>query len=93
MMKWVLGVVAVEALTEILIHGRPFEWFRKFMGKWDFTKELIQCGWCLSAWIAFGVFGIIMAGWGIILIPFVIHRLSNVFHFGVMILREIRWRK
>lgn len=93
MMKWILAIVATEAIVEIILHGYPFQWLRKLAGKWTFTSELFGCGWCLSVWVGAAMFAVVLAGGWIILVPLAIHRLSNVFHFLVMILREIRWRK
>lgn len=90
-MKWILAVVATEALVEILIHGYPFEWLRKLAKKTTFTGELFSCGWCLSVWIAAGVFIVVYLGFAIVLVPLVIHRLSNYLHYIYGILRRIRW--
>lgn len=93
MIRWILAVVAVEAIVEILIHGRPFEWLRKIMEKREFTKELISCGWCTSCYVAVFVCVIILLHYEILLVPFAIQRASNLFHFLFGILRELRWKK
>lgn len=90
-LKYALAVIATEAVVEIVLHGRPFAWLRRLMAKRDLTNELFNCGWCLSTYVAAAMFAVVLSGWWIALAPLAIHRLSNVFHFGVMILREIRW--
>lgn len=76
----ILAVIATEAVTEILLMGEPFEWLRRLMFRHDFTAGLFSCGWCLSVWVATGLFVLATFLSPVILIPLVIHRLSNVFH-------------
>lgn len=80
----ILGVVATEALTEILIHAEPFDKPRDWlMEKIDFLHKLLSCGWCLSVWVALLVFAVILKGWWIVLVPIAIHRMSNYLHDAV----------
>ena len=76
----ILIAIATEAVTEILLAGEPFEWLRRIMFRHAFTADLFSCGWCLSVWVATGLFLIASLISPIILVPLVIHRLSNVFH-------------
>jgi len=93
-MKWILAIVTTEAVVEILIHSELLDKPRQYLmnHSWFFQK-LFSCGWCLSLWIAAAVFGIVSAGWQIILVPIVIHRASNFLHLGYGLLKQIRWRK
>ena len=76
----ILVTIATEAVTEILLMGEPFEWLRRLMFRHSFTAELFSCGWCLSVWVATGLFLLATLVSPIILMPIVIHRLSNLFH-------------
>jgi len=89
----ILGVIATEALTEILLHSELLDRPRKFISKLPFLEALFSCGWCLSFWVGGVVFGIIILGLDIILLPIVFHRLSNFLHYGFSILKMRRWRK
>jgi len=92
-MKWILAIIATEAITEILLHSDLFGKVRGFLSKFWFFNELFVCGWCLSFWVAIFVFILILKNLEIILIPIVIHRLSNYFHYCYGILRNFRWRE
>jgi len=76
MIKFILAIIAVEAITEILLHSELFGWLRKGLSK----IKVFDCGWCLSVWVAMFVFAIILLGLEIVLVPIAIHRMSNVFH-------------
>lgn len=77
----ILGVVATEALTELLIHAEPLDKPRDWlMSKVGFLHKLLSCGWCLSVWVALLVFAILWKGWWIVLMPIAFHRLSNYLH-------------
>ena len=93
MLKYILSVVLIEALTELVVKSGFFEPIRKFFFKrkdrWFFnwTNSLLDCGYCTSVWIAFFVlttfilldnFYVNMVFYGIIL-----HRLSNGLHFVI----------
>ena len=73
-MKWLIAIVAVEAVVEILIHSELFGWLRRL------NIPLFNCAWCLSVWIAAGAFGLIAVGLWWLMIPFAISRMSNLFH-------------
>jgi len=79
-LKIALLAIAIEAVVEILLESELFEWLRAIMRKTDFTAALISCGWCLSVWVATGLFVIT---WYVTPIPAYIlaaHRLSNLYH-------------
>ena len=80
-MRWIVAVITVEAVVEILVHSPLFARLRRL------APPLFECGWCLSVWIAVAAFGLVVAGLWWIMIPFVIARISNVFHEIFMRLR------
>lgn len=92
-MKWILAVIATEGITEILLHSNLLEKIRTRLSKFWLFSEILSCGWCLSLWISIFVCSLIFLHLEIILVPIVIHRLSNYWHFGYGILKKIRWRE
>ena len=84
---WLLIIIAVEAITEILIDGVIFFKFREwiFNSKITFLTIIFSCGYCLSVWVSMGFVYFLPSITGI-LIPdliiktFALHRLSNVYH-------------
>jgi hypothetical protein len=90
--RWIIGVFAVEAITEIIIHSELLDRPRNALKKIWFFDKLLSCGWCASFWTAVIVFGIISAGWQIILVPIVIHRASNFLHLVYSWIKKNRWR-
>lgn len=84
---WVTAVIAVEAVTEVLVDSSIFFNFRVWVSKWSkFFGELLSCGYCTSVWVA-GVFALIIPlnvvdsrCVNLILCWLVLHRLSNVLH-------------
>jgi hypothetical protein len=92
-MKWILAVVATEAIVEILLHSELLDKPRQYLmnHSWFFQKVL-SCGWCLSAWIGAAMFAVIMLGWQIILVPIAIHRGSNFLHLIYSWINKNRWR-
>jgi len=89
----ILGIISTEAITEILLHSELLDRPREFLLKLPFFKGLFNCGWCLSFWVALFVFGIMLLKLHIILLPIVLHRLSNYLHYFYGILKMKRWRK
>lgn len=84
---WILTIIAVEAITEIIVAGSIFEKPRAYiLAKNNFFSDLLACGYCTSVWIA------IPFGWAlpgtitsyiivdIIIKTFALHRLSNYIH-------------
>jgi len=87
LITWVLAIVAVEAVTEILVAGAIFDVPRAhLLAKQNFFSELIACGHCTSVWVAasmawalpgtFTSFIVI----DILIKTFALHRLSNYLH-------------
>ena len=83
---WFLAVVAVEAITEIIIASVFFAPLREFVWNTRFTllHKLFACGYCMSVWIAAGVAWVIpwptASLFGYFILLFALHRLSNLFH-------------
>ena len=87
MISWILCVVAVEAVTEIVVTSEIFLRLRNFIAKIsDFFGGLVGCGYCLSVWIsasiAWALPGVVTDIWCIdfIIKVFVLHRASNALH-------------
>jgi len=87
---WVLAVVAVEAMTEIVVSSSLFFRFRNWVGRHSaFFGELLTCGYCFSVWssaaIAWALPGDVFTGeYGFIaniaVRTLVLHRVSNFLH-------------
>lgn len=88
MIRWVLAIIAVEALTELLVNAEILDKPRNAISKIRFFKELFDCGYCLSVWMALFVFGILLLKLEIVLVPIVIHRTSNYVHSIYSFLRR-----
>ena len=87
-MTWILAVIATEALVEFFVNAEIFDKTRKAISKVKFLKDLFECGYCLSVWMALFVFGILLLKIEIILVPIVIHRTSNYVHSIYSFLRR-----
>lgn len=94
--QWVLSIIAVEAVTEIIINGEIFLPVRNALSKMsDFLRKLLSCGYCSSVWVAASIaWALPGAATGypvvdIIIRIFVLHRLSNLAHelFGRLFAR------
>jgi hypothetical protein len=93
--KFVLAAIVVEAITNILTKSELFKPVRAFFfkkNKW--LHDLLDCGYCTSVWIGFGlaiyitylecdIVNVFMLG-------LVLHRVSNVVHSLVDWLNELR---
>ena len=93
--KFVLAAIIVEAITNIITKSELFKPVRAFFfekNKW--LHDLLDCGYCTSVWIGFGlaiyitylecdIVNVFMLG-------LVLHRVSNVVHSLVDWLNELR---
>ncbi|MHA1833724.1 MAG: hypothetical protein ACTSV7_07010 [Candidatus Baldrarchaeia archaeon] len=91
--KFILAVIFVEAVTEILAKSELFKPVRKFFFDrksnrvFEKIHELMDCGYCTSVWIGF-LTALLMFGdldliskyvdW--FFIGIILHRLSNLLH-------------
>lgn len=94
--KWILSIIAVEAVTEIIINGEIFLPIRNTLSKMSvFLRKLLSCGYCSSVWVAASIAWALpgtVTGYlviDIIIRTFVLHRLSNLAHelFGRLFAR------
>ena len=82
-MKLILCIIAAEAMTQLTckaeIFNRLRNWFKSLC---NFTKELMECPYCVSVWVA--AFATVLYVYYefiyLFTIGLVIHRLSNVLH-------------
>jgi hypothetical protein len=79
-MKWILAVIACEALTELLVNAEILDRPRNFLCKISFFRSLFECGYCMSFWTGLFVFGVLLLKVEIVLVPIVLHRSSNYLH-------------
>ena len=82
---WIVIIIAVEAITEIIITGKIFQALRDFIiGRNVFLLAgLFSCGYCMSVWVAAAIGWLApfpLGFWGIPIKIFAIHRISNFFH-------------
>ena len=87
MIAWILSIIAVEAVTEIIVQSNIFSRLRNALAKVsNFLGEWITCGYCLSIWISASVAWFLPGDVTHIVIIdyliriFVLHRISNVLH-------------
>jgi hypothetical protein len=92
MLRWLLAVIAVESLTEIVVHSELLQKPKTWIMRCGFFRELLSCPWCTSIWIGFGVFAVVMLKVEVVLIPFVVSRLSNYLHLGFGLLKRVRFK-
>lgn len=82
---WISAIIAVEAITEILVAGKIFQSLRDFLISRNIflLAGMFSCGYCMSVWVAASVGWIVPFPFGVVGIPIkilVVHRLSNFFH-------------
>lgn len=89
--KIVIAVVLTEALAEILTESSLFEKVRR--GK---LRTLLCCAYCQSVWIGVGLSFLFWLDVGLmepwidcIVMGFIVHRLSNIFHIIISILSDV----
>ena len=93
-MKYIIAIIAVEALVEIWLESALFDRLRIYIGsKGYYLEEFITCGWCISVWVAIIVFALIYYGLWWLLIPLAIHRASNYLHDLYGIVKRLKWRE
>jgi len=86
----ILGIsFATEALVELLVKSKFFEYPRQLLSRWGWFNSLINCGYCTSVWVAMGFITFIpvcvipisrLHFINILVTLLVVHRLSNVMH-------------
>jgi len=103
MIKFLLAIIITEAITEVVVKSELFFPFRGYLfekGKTDkifnWFHSLIDCGYCFSVWVGLFISFLLFResnffihsyiDW--IFIGLVVHRLSNVFHFLIILLKK-----
>jgi len=92
-MKYLLGIIAVEALTQLICKAEIFDTPRGWLSKCSFFERLLSCGYCVSVWSALFVIGLLTfwdyTQWFIMLL--VLHRISNFLHdaYGALLQTKI----
>jgi len=93
-MKYLIAIIAVEAIVEILAESALFDNARVWIGKkHTLLDELVTCPWCMSVWVGAIVFALAYFGLWLILAPFAVHRLANYVHDTWSLARRLGWRK
>ena len=93
-MKYIIAIIAVEALVEIWLESSLFDNLRAWLSKKHWLiDEFIKCGWCISVWVAIFVFALIYIGLWVVLIPLAIHRVSNFIHDIDGLVKRSGWRQ
>ena len=86
MIKILLLIIFIEALTEIIVASAIFAPIREVSTKYSYLGELMHCGYCTSVWVSASVAWIAPLAIGphflinYALTVFILHRLSNLFH-------------
>lgn len=88
MLEFILAVVLTELLVELVVKSEIFKPLRQALGRWDWIKKLVNCGYCFSIWAAIAVvfltdipYPLTGNRWlNLGLTALVIHRLSNYLH-------------
>lgn len=95
-LKCLFLAIACEALVELWKKAAPLQSFREwlinhtgFLYSEEHYTHLLDCGYCLSVWIAI-ILGVIFLEWNAYLPIYIlcIHRLSNYIHLGFSLLRD-----
>jgi hypothetical protein len=89
---FVLSLILVESITELLTKSEIFSPVREFFFNrrkgnkvCNFIYKLLDCGYCTSVWVSFGVYITFVFFCNKITLSLffilILHRLSNVVHF------------
>jgi hypothetical protein len=86
--KFIISVVFVEAITELLVKSKIFNPIRqKLIGvSPDILGDLLRCGYCFSFWVSaifvpiFSVRLLFNNNLGIIIAIFIVHRCASHLH-------------
>ena len=83
-----IGIIVVEAITEILVDSTLFAPLRDWLHKHEvpFLSPIFSCGYCMSVWVSMAVcltISIETINIAVVdktILVFLLHRSSNVFH-------------
>jgi hypothetical protein len=90
-MRYLLLIIAVEALTQLICKSELLEPLKLRVQAWGtFFEELLSCPYCISVWCA-GIILIVQEYVPIVVIILVLHRTSNFLHdlWGVILQAKI----
>ena len=96
-MKYLILIIATEALVELWKKAMPLQGIRRKLTAWTPFLEidgqhLFDCGYCLSVWIG----AIVLMGYSIFegsiyfFGALTIHRISNYLHLVISYLRDLQ---
>ena len=96
-MKYLVLIIATEALVELWKKAMPLQGIRRKLTTWTPFLEidgqhLFDCGYCLSVWVgalvfvSYSIFSGMIYFFGIL----AIHRISNYVHLVVSYLRDLQ---
>jgi len=80
---WIFMAIATEAITEILAESSLFFEIRDKLSINRWLATLVNCGYCLSVWIASLVYLLYCCDLLWLIFPFVVHRMSNIVHIMI----------
>jgi hypothetical protein len=87
MIKYLLLIIFIEALTEILVESSILSKPREYLAqKNGLLGELIHCGYCTSVWVAASIAWVAPLAFtsyfllNYFITVFILHRLSNLLH-------------
>jgi len=89
--KFILGIILVEAITELLTKSEFFSPVRGYFFNrrarkfFNFLHKLFDCGYCLSVWVGVALSVLYLTGvygyFNWLFYGLIIHRMSNLLHF------------
>jgi hypothetical protein len=92
LIKFIIAVILAEALTEILKEAVVLEPLRSPFRRLKKFNEFLECGYCMSVWVGWGVaflfrlrVGIAVEWWWLecLVAGLVVHRVSNIWHEAI----------
>jgi len=94
MVKYILAIIATEAIVEILVESELFDGVRVWIGqRHRLLDGLVSCPWCISVWVAGIVIALLYFGLWPILAFFAVHRLANFVHDCYGLIKRLGWKK
>lgn len=90
--KFILAVILAEVLTEILKEAVVLEPLRSPFRRWSKLHEFLECGYCISVWVGWGMgflfrlnVGLGLEWWWLecLIAGLIVHRISNIWHEAI----------
>jgi Na+/H+ antiporter NhaB len=91
--KFLCGIIVVEAITELITKSEIFSPIREFFFNrrdkkfFNFIFNALDCAYCSSVWVGFFIATLYLTGiyenltW--LFYGLILHRMSNLFHFMI----------